>query len=147
MAGASMLRVTAFQEVGGFSERLWLGGEEELLSLDLAAAGWWMCWAEDVIVHHQASAARDARARRILGVRNTLWTAWLRLPVWDALHRTWAVLLSIPRDAASARAVGLALAGVPWVRTERRVVPGHVAAGLRLLREPQRTSRARRYVG
>ena len=52
LAGASMLRAAAFAEAGGFSPRLWLGGEEELLSLDLAAAGWWMCWAEDVIVHH-----------------------------------------------------------------------------------------------
>jgi hypothetical protein len=29
----------AFTEVGGFSERLWLGGEEELMAGDLAAAG------------------------------------------------------------------------------------------------------------
>jgi GT2 family glycosyltransferase len=64
LAGASMLRVTAFAEAGGFSPRLWLGGEEELLSLDLAAAGWWMCWAEDVVVHHAASAVRDPRRRR-----------------------------------------------------------------------------------
>ena len=78
LAGASMLRAAAFAEAGGFSPRLWLGGEEELLSLDLAAAGWWMCWAEDVIVHHSASAVRDPRQRRILGIRNTLWTAWLR---------------------------------------------------------------------
>src|SRR5690606_29353245 len=30
LAGASVLRVDAFRQVGGFSPRLWLGGEEEL---------------------------------------------------------------------------------------------------------------------
>jgi len=147
MAGASMLRVSAFREVGGFSPRLWLGGEEELLSLDLAAAGWWMCWAEDVIVHHAASLARDPRQRRILGIRNTLWTAWLRRPPAGVLRRTGAVLSSVPKDRASAVAVTRAVAGLPWVLRERRVIPAHVEAGLRLLEEPQRRSVARRYVG
>ncbi len=146
LAGASMLRVSAFEQVGGFSPRLWLGGEEELLGLDLAAAGWWMSWAEDVIVHHAASAARDRRQRRQLGIRNTLWTAWLRRPAGGALRRTAAVLRSVPPDAASAAAVGAALAGLPWVIRERRVIPPHVEAWLRLLEEPQRTSPARRYV-
>ncbi|MCW2901246.1 MAG: wbbL1 [Streptosporangiaceae bacterium] len=147
LAGASMLRVTAFRAAGGFSPRLWLSGEEELLSLDLAAQGWWMCWAEDVVVHHAASKLRDPRQRRKLGIRNTLWTAWLRRPAWDALRRTAAVLRSVPRDRASAVAVAAALAGLPWVVRERRVVPAHVEQGLRLLEEPQRTSPARRYIG
>jgi GT2 family glycosyltransferase len=147
LAGASMLRVAAFRQAGGFSPRLWLGGEEELLSLDLAAAGWWMCWAEDVIVHHHASAARDPRQRRVLGIRNTLWTAWLRRPAGGALRRTAAVLRSVPRDPASAAAVARAVAGLPWVLRERRVIPASIEAGLRQLEEPQRRSAARRYVG
>jgi UDP-glucose 4-epimerase len=44
-------------------------------------------------------------------------------------------------------AVGEALAGLAWVLRERRVVPPEVERGLRLLEEPQRHSRARRYVG
>jgi GT2 family glycosyltransferase len=147
LAGASMLRAAAFAEAGGFSPRLWLGGEEELLSLDLAAAGWWMCWAEDVIVHHSASAVRDPRQRRILGIRNTLWTAWLRRPPGGALRRTAAVLRSVPKDRASAAAVARAAAGLPWVLRDRRVIPPRVEAGLRLLEAPQRHSAARRYVG
>lgn len=147
LAGASMLRAAAFAEAGGFSPRLWLGGEEELLSLDLAAAGWWMCWAEDVIVHHSASAVRDPRQRRILGIRNTLWTAWLRGPPGGALRRTAAVLRSVPKDRASAAAVARAAAGLPWVLRDRRVIPPRVEAGLRLLEAPQRHSAARRYVG
>jgi len=146
MAGASMLRTTAFRAVGGFSHRLWLGGEEELLSIDLAAAGWWMCWAEDAVVHHAASTARDPVERRRLGIRNTLWTTWLRRPLPDALRRTRALLRQVPPDRTTALALAQALAGLGWVLRERRVVPPQVAHGLRLLDEPQRTSQARRYV-
>lgn len=147
LAGASMLRVSAFRAAGGFSPRLWLGGEEELLSLDLAARGWWLCWAEDVVVHHAASTVRDTRERRRVGIRNTLWTAWLRRPFPSAARRTATMLRSVPRDLASVRAVAQAAAGLPWVLRERRVIPDHLEYGLRLLEEPQRTSTARRYVG
>jgi GT2 family glycosyltransferase len=147
LAGASMVRVAAFREVGGFSPRLWLGGEEELLAIDLAARGWWMCYRDDVVVHHAASTVRDATKRRRLGIRNTLWTTWLRRPVPGALRRTRAVLGSLPRDATSARALADAVAGLPWVVCERRVVPRGVEEGLRLLEGPQRRSTARRYVG
>jgi GT2 family glycosyltransferase len=147
LAGASMLRVSAFREAGGFSDRLVLGGEEELLCMDLASAGWWMCFAEDVVVHHAASVIRDPRRRRMTGIRNTLWTTWLRRPAGAALRRTSTVLRSVPRDRASAIAAGQALAGLPWVLVERRVVPAHVERNLRLLEAPQRASRARRYVG
>jgi GT2 family glycosyltransferase len=147
MAGASMLRVSAFRAVGGFSPRLWLGGEEELLCLDLAAAGWWMCWSAEVVVHHAASLSRDARQRRILGLRNTLWTAWLRRPLTGALRHTAAVLAAAPKDRATLTAVARALAGLSWVVRERRVVPGRVESGLRLLAPSQRRSPARRYIG
>ena len=147
LAGASMFRVDAFREVGGFSPRLWLGGEEELLAIDLAAHGWWMCWAEDVVIQHAPSTARDPRRRRQLGIRNTLWTAWLRRPLGSALRRTGIMLCSIPRDWASVVAVTEALRGLPWVLQERRVIPPEVERGLKLLEEPQRQSKARRYVG
>ena len=39
MAGASVLRTETFRAAGGFSARLWLGGEEELLCTDLVTAG------------------------------------------------------------------------------------------------------------
>jgi glycosyltransferase involved in cell wall biosynthesis len=147
LAGASMLRVSAFCEVGGFSRRMWLGGEEELLTIDLAACGWWMCYRDDVIVHHAASAVRDARKRRRLGIRNTLWTTWLRRPWFSALRRTRTIVGSLPPDATSALALAQAAAGLPWVLRERRVVPRGVEHGLRLLEESQRESVARRYVG
>lgn len=147
MAGLSMFRLSAFREVGGFSPRLWLGGEEELFTIDLAARGWWSCWAEDVVIHHAPSRARDPRRRRQLGIRNTLWTQWLRRPAPSAWRATRRVLSSAPRDPATVAALWWAVRGLPWVMRERRVVPPHVEHGLRLLEESQRTSRARRYVG
>ncbi|WP_216207394.1 glycosyltransferase family 2 protein [Amycolatopsis aidingensis] len=146
LAGLSMFRVTAFRAVGGFSPRLWLGGEEELLSLDLAARGWWMCWAEDVVIHHAPSKQRDSRHRRTLGIRNTLWTLWLRRPLRSAARRTRAVLAGAPADRATCSAVLAALRGLPWVLRERRVVPRRVEEGLVLLEDAQRRSTARRYV-
>lgn len=146
LAGASMLRTRAFWAVGGFHRRMWLGGEEELLAIDIAARGWWMCWAEDVVVHHAASRLRDPRGRRRLGIRNTLWTTWLRRPPRSAFRRSAELLRSIPRDRASVAAVAAAAAGLPWVLRERRVVPPDVEYGLTLLEEPQRHSTARQYV-
>ncbi|MGA6167804.1 glycosyltransferase family 2 protein [Amycolatopsis magusensis] len=147
MAGLSMFRVSAFEEVGGFSRQMWFGGEEELLALDLAAAGWWMCWAEDVVVHHAPSKARDPRRRRQLGIRNTLWTLWLRRPVRSAWRRSVTVIGSAPRDRFTAVAVAEAVRGLPWVLRSRRVVPEMVEAGLLELEQSQRNSVARRYVG
>ena len=141
LAGASMLRVTAFREAGGFSPRLWLGGEEELLSADLAARGWWLCYLEDVVVHHQPSRVRDLHLRRRNGIRNTLWFTWLRRPLPSAARRTAGLARSVPHDRISLAAFGDALAGLPWVLRERRVLPSRVERGLRLLDASQLRSR------
>lgn len=147
LAGLTMFRVEAFRQVGGFDHRIWFSGEEELLALDLAAAGWWMCWAEDVVVHHCPSPERDGRERRRLGIRNTLWTQWLRRPVPSAMRRSWAVLRSAPLDRTTAAALLDAAKGAAWVARNRKVVPRGIEAQLVRLDGPQRNSRARRYVG
>src|SRR5689334_1184937 len=55
MAGASVVRCSAFLAAGGFEPRFFLGGEEELLAADLVAAGWWLCYVPQLIVHHHPS--------------------------------------------------------------------------------------------
>lgn len=147
MAGASVLRVDAFRAAGGFSPRLWLGGEEELLCTDLVTAGYWLCYLPGATVHHQASLARDASLRRLLGIRNTLWFTWLRRPPRSAVRRTAELAATVPRDATSAAAFWAALRGLPWVLRERRPVAAEVEAQIQLLEEPRRASPARRYVG
>jgi GT2 family glycosyltransferase len=147
LAGASVLRVTAFRAAGGFSPRLWLGGEEELLATDLITAGHTLCYLPCAVVHHRPSAARDARRRRWLGIRNTLWFTWLRRPPLAALARTAELARTVPRDRTSAAAFAAAAAGLPWVLRERRPVPSGVERMIRALDAPRRTSTARRYVG
>ncbi len=144
LAGASVVRRTAFLGVGGFHPRLWLGGEEELLAADLAAVGWELCYLPAATVHHHASTVRDTTKRLRDGVRNTLWFTWLRRPLPAALRRTAVVLGQLRSRAALAGALA-ALRGTPWVLTERRVLPAHAEARFRALEDAQRASTARRY--
>jgi GT2 family glycosyltransferase len=147
LAGATVVRLEPFRAAGGFSTRLWLGGEEELLAVDLATDGWWLVYAEDLTIHHRPSPARDATLRRRHGIRNTLWFTWLRRPAGRALRRTAFLATTVPRDRTSLLAFAEAAAGLPWVVRERRRAPEWVEQGLRALEAPQRESGARSYVG
>ena len=146
LAGASVVRRDAFAEVGGFSERLWLGGEEELMAGDLAATGWELCYLPQLTVHHRASQVRESHRRRRDGIRNTLWTTWLRRPVRPALRRTAHLLRTLPRDRVTLQGLAAAARGVPWVLRERRVLPPEVEARFAALDDAQRRSTARAYV-
>lgn len=146
LAGVSVVRRAAFLEAGGFSERLWLGGEEELLASDLVRAGWHLAYVPEVVAHHQASTLRDAHLRRRHGIRNTLWFTWLRRPFGSAVRRTGRLLVRLPRDRVTVHGLLDALRGVPWVVRERRAVPPEIERGYRLLEESQLRGRSRRYV-
>jgi N-acetylglucosaminyl-diphospho-decaprenol L-rhamnosyltransferase len=146
LAGASVVRRSAFLGVGGFEPKLLIGGEEELLSADLASAGWSLRHLPDLVVHHRASLVRDAHLRRRQGIRNTLWYQWLRRPAADALRRSVATLRAADRDIVTTMGVANAMMGIVWVLRERHVVPAEVAAGLRSLDQQQLHSKARRYV-
>jgi N-acetylglucosaminyl-diphospho-decaprenol L-rhamnosyltransferase len=146
LAGASIVRRSAFEAAGGFSARLWLGGEEELLASDLARAGWAMTYLPDIVVHHRPSLARDAALRRRHGIRNTLWFTWLRRPGRAALRRTGFLARSVPPDRVSLAGFLDAVRGLSWVLAERSVVPDHVEKGYVQLEEMQRRSTARRYI-
>jgi len=146
LAGASILRRSAFEAVGGFSPRLWLGGEEELLASDLATAGWSMAYVPELICHHHPSVARDPHLRRRHGIRNTLWFTWLRRPSRSALRRTAYLVRTVPRDAVSLGGFLDAVRGLPWVCVQRRVVPPEVERGYLMLEQMQRNSVARQYV-
>jgi len=133
LCAASAVRRRAFLEVGGFEPRFFLGGEEALLAIDLAAAGYALAYVEDLVVHHHPSTRRDAGRRRHLLLRNALWCAWLRRPAPTALRLTLALVGRQRRDPALPRALVAALAGAPWVVRHRSVVPRQVECGLRRL--------------
>lgn len=133
LAGASMVRRSAFLAVGGFDPRFFLGGEEALVAVDLVTAGWAIVYVADIVVYHHPSPHRDVRARRQLLLRNALWFAWLRRPLPAALRQTLRSARRAFRDPPLFRGWAQALRGLPWVLKHRRAVPAHVEAALRLL--------------
>jgi GT2 family glycosyltransferase len=136
VACGAVVRRTAYLEVGGFDERYGIGGEERRLALDLAAAGWGLAYADELVVHHvpdAGGAPRSGRLRR--QARNDLWSAWLRRPPAAALRESALVLARLARrePATAAQAAADALGGARWVARERRVVPPLVEQGLRAI--------------
>jgi GT2 family glycosyltransferase len=144
LCAASMLRREAFVAAGGFEARFFLGGEEELLAIDFAAAGWALAYLSDVVVHHHPSPRRDAGRRRDLLLRNALWVAWLRLSICDALRRSRSVLRRTHSRREQVGAVVAALRGVSWILRERRVVPPYIEEALRRLDDSGYAERRRR---
>lgn len=136
MAGAVVMRCKAYREVGGYEPRLFLGAEEALFALDLAARGWHMVYSDEVVTNHHASPARDAGGRRLALLRNRLWIAWLRLPLRDARRESARIL----REAAAHGLLGpclrQALAGSGWVLSRRRVLPLQVQQMWRTVFDP-----------
>lgn len=124
-----VLRRSAFLAVGGFSALLGFGGEEELLSLDLAAAGWGQAYVEEVVaVHGPDPDRRDAVARWALQQRNDALTAALRLPVTVAVARTARLARAGLFDRAARRATGQLARRLPRALAGRRPVPRAVVA-------------------
>jgi GT2 family glycosyltransferase len=124
VACGAIVRTEAFLGVGGFDPRYGIGGEETRLALDLAAASWDLAYVEDLVAHHHpARSPRPGRSSQAL--RNDLWSAWARRPLAPALRATARHLRAAPPSTA-ARAGVRAVAGLPWVLRERRVVPSEV---------------------
>jgi N-acetylglucosaminyl-diphospho-decaprenol L-rhamnosyltransferase len=124
-----VLRRSAVLDAGGFSPRFAIGGEEELLGWDLAAAGWQMSYVPDIVARHDPPPNDGRPKRRALSLRNRLWVIWLRRPLRAAAVRTLHEL----RRGGGLGGVARALYGLPWVLRERRVGPPHVEAMRRLL--------------
>jgi GT2 family glycosyltransferase len=134
VACAVVVRRAAFLAVGGFQERLAVGGEEELVGWDLIAAGWQLSYVPEVVAHHHPPPAPARRAkRRETQVRNALWTSWLRRPSDVVAADTARALRSLANDRVVARGFGRALLGLPWIMRKRRVNPPHLEAMLRRL--------------
>jgi len=134
IACAVVIRREALLSCGGFSEQLGTGGEEELLSWDLAAAGWQLSYFPEVIAHHDPPPAPDGRpARQTATIRNALWTLWLRRPLRAAARGTLAALARAVHDRTTALALRDAVLGGRWILRQRKVNPPHVEAMCRAL--------------
>jgi GT2 family glycosyltransferase len=72
VACGSVVRRRAFLQVGGFHPVIFFAGEETVLALDLAAAGWGLAYVDEVTAHHQPEAGSERRGRDRLQTRNAL---------------------------------------------------------------------------
>jgi GT2 family glycosyltransferase len=133
VACGAVVRRAAFLAARGFDRRLGVGGEEELLAVDLAARGWGLAYVDEVVAHHHPSPSRDPARRRRIQVRNALWSAWLRRPLGSAARRTIDLTATALDQPGTWPGVMEALAGLPWVLRERRPVPRELEAALRAL--------------
>jgi GT2 family glycosyltransferase len=128
---AAMVRTGAFLSVGGFDPVVRFPGEEERLSLDLAAAGWDIAYVDSVTVHHHPSTRRhDAAARRAAIWRSRTLTAVMRLPLRDVAG---TVVAALRAGAPGRRGLRRALPDLPAALHRRRRLPASVLADLRLL--------------
>ncbi|MHB1534494.1 MAG: glycosyltransferase family 2 protein [Acidimicrobiales bacterium] len=128
LACAAVVRRRAIEAIGGFEAHLLIGGEEELVALDLANGGWKLVYDPDVVAHHHPSTRRDAPGRQRLLVRNRLLTAWLRYPLPAAVCRTRREIGPAASPAAAWPALASAVASLPWALAHRAPVTASVAA-------------------
>ncbi|MGY1719670.1 MULTISPECIES: glycosyltransferase family 2 protein [unclassified Blastococcus] len=123
-AFATVVRRDAYLSVGGFSPLLFFGGEEHLLALDLAAAGWQQVYADDVVAWHDPAGPATVSADRwALQTRNDLLVDWLRRPLPVALAATARLARRAVTEPAARRALLGWVRRLPAVLRRRRPVP------------------------
>ncbi|WP_221629317.1 glycosyltransferase family 2 protein [Humibacillus xanthopallidus] len=130
IACGAVVRRTAFLEAGGFDDVVFFPGEEERLALDLAARGWGLCYAPELVARHVPSVVREGNAaRRAIIARNALLTAVMRRPVTSVL----ATVCRLASDRCGRRGVVAALPRLRIALRERSVLPPAVEAQRRAL--------------
>ncbi|GAA3341620.1 glycosyltransferase [Amorphoplanes nipponensis] len=128
LACAVTVRREAFRQVGGFNPQLHVYGEEALLAMDLAAAGWLQAYAPQLVVRHlPLPAGRDNGARHRIEARNRVLTALLRRPPAVVARTTMAAWRDDRRGVADAARL------LPWALRQRRPLPDTVENDLRTL--------------
>ncbi|PMS32402.1 glycosyltransferase family 2 protein [Paraburkholderia rhynchosiae] len=150
MAGACVFRTSLFRQLGGYEPRLFIGGEEELVALDVLASEHAIVYCDQLTVHHHPSPARDSGLRRRTLARNAAWIAWLRLPWPEACRATMQALTTFAREGTLARDGLPMLRGLAWALRRRNMVPHHVLnlrervrAGERQIAAPAPNTRAK----
>jgi GT2 family glycosyltransferase len=130
IACAAVVRRDAFLAAGGFDPIVCFPGEEARLAIDLAAAGWQLCYVPSLVVHHHPSPRRHSNAARdALIARNKLLTIVMRRP-WSAVLRTARRSLSSPEGR---RGLVQALPRLPAALAARERIPDRVEQDLRRL--------------
>ncbi|MEU2040323.1 glycosyltransferase family 2 protein [Nocardia niwae] len=134
LACAAIVRKEAYLQAAGFSQLLHFGAEERLLSLDMAACGWDLCYVAAVRAHHHPSAHRPPHVwRRRAEQRNNALIVWMRRP----LRRCAAELADLAghavRDPGTLLAVAGLLRRLPEALAQRRRLPPEIERRARML--------------
>ena len=129
IACGAVVRRSAYLQAGGFDPVVFFAGEEERLALDLAADGWAVCYAPELVARHFPSPTRDVVARHVRIARNTMLTALMRRP-WGVVART---ARRTARSPHGVRGLLAAAPRVPAALRARHLLPAHVEADRRLL--------------
>jgi len=133
VACGAVVRRSAYLDVGGFHPRFGVGGEEELLAIDLASRDYGLAYVDAVVAHHHPSPARDPAGRRRTQVRNAAWSTWLRRPAGTVARKLLTVAPRLATDAATRAGLLEAVRGLPWVLPDRHVVSRELERRLRPL--------------
>jgi GT2 family glycosyltransferase len=134
LACSAIVRKSAFEAAGGFSEILHFRGEETLLAWDLAASGWDLCFTPRLVAYHAPSSLRPPNAvQDARSLRNAVLTTWLRRPPSSCARATARLLRAAADDPAHARALGEAMRLLPAVARARRRLPADVERSLAIL--------------
>lgn len=135
-ACAAVVRRHAFLASGGFSDLLSPGGAEELLALDLAAAGWGLAYVPAVTASRRPGPGCGTDpARWALHRRNDALVAWMRLSWACALCGTWQLAAKAAGDTAARDALRSLLVRLPAVLGRRRRIAPAWEERLRIARE------------
>lgn len=127
--GACVIRTAVFGMLGGYESRLRDAGADELLALDVLAAGHAIVYCEALRARREPSASPDRATRRALAAlqaRNAAWVAWLRLPQWFAWWATLRALAVFAGTFALHREAWPLIDGIGWAWRNRRRVPATV---------------------
>ncbi len=136
-AFAVVLRREAYLAVGGFSPLLFFGGEEHLLALDLAAAGWQQVHVEDVVAWHDpAGPDRPSPQRWAQQTRNDRLVDWLRRPLLVALAGTVRLARRAVIDPGARPALAGLLRRLPGALRARRPVGAELERRFRIAQRP-----------
>lgn len=132
VACGAIVRKSAFLQAGGFNAHFGVGGEEEVLAMDLMRNGWQLVYAEDIVAHHYPSAARDVSMRQRRQVRNALWSIWLRRPMPSLVTSTHRITTMSLKDPPCRLGVLDALTGIPWILRARRPISASLDHRIRI---------------
>jgi GT2 family glycosyltransferase len=134
LACAAVMRRDAFLDVGGFEPLLRIGGEEELLAIDLRTAGWTLTYRPDVRVHHAPDVSDSGRAaRRATQMRNGAAVAVMRRPGRVVARKIAAITRRAFGDPEARRALSGLLRILPAALSMRRPVDETVERDLTVL--------------